>query len=59
MNPADDQVFDLPSGVADLRPVPLAEVRASIEGEFGAVLQRIIPVSAARRVPIAAFNSSI
>jgi FXSXX-COOH protein len=59
MNPSDDQVFDLPSRVADLRPVPLAEVRASAEGELEAILQRILPGQAASRVPIAAFNSSI
>jgi FXSXX-COOH protein len=59
MNPSDDQVFDLSSDVADLRRVPLAEVRASTEAELGRVLQRIVPAQAASCVPIAAFNSSI
>jgi FXSXX-COOH protein len=59
MNSSDDQAFDLSSWVADLRPVPLAEVRASTHGELGTVLQRILLGQTASRVPVAAFNSSI
>ncbi|GIH77271.1 hypothetical protein [Planobispora longispora] len=57
MNATDEKQTEIASGVRDLRDVPLSLVR---EAEFDDIVRRLLPdASGVRRVPVAAFNSSI
>ncbi|GGS66216.1 hypothetical protein GCM10010156_26510 [Planobispora rosea] len=57
MNATDEKQTEIASDVRDLRDVPLSLVR---EAEFDEIVRRLLPdASEIRRVPVAAFNSSI
>ena len=49
----------VPSAVADLRGIPLAEMPALGLDVLGRTIGRVLPDSSASPVPVAAFQSSI
>jgi FXSXX-COOH protein len=55
----DDKRSEYPSNLVDLRRVPLADVPAMADRVLDGPLQRTVPDSLGRQVPVAAFNSSI
>jgi FXSXX-COOH protein len=50
---------ELATELADLRQVPLEELHALGDDVLAAALQRVVPEPTVKRVPVAAFNSSI
>jgi FXSXX-COOH protein len=59
MTAAYDLGSEVATDLADLRQVPLAELRAQGDRAISDAVQRILPEESAHQVPVAAFNSSI
>jgi FXSXX-COOH protein len=59
MNAAEDRGSVLASELADLRRVPLADVRTESKSAMDNAVRRVLREQSAHQVPVAAFNSSI
>jgi FXSXX-COOH protein len=59
MNAAEDRGSEFASELADLRGVPLADIRTESKSAIDHAVRRVLREQSAHQVPVAAFNSSI